>query len=443
MSSARYSMGPVAQSALSRRARLSAVRLLAVALVVCVVSGCMGPRAPSPQPKLAADYEGSGPGTLLAAYVLQQVDPKLSSATSLAARIEYTSTSGVDDTHPTVDAAVFVPRGDPPPGGWPIVAFGHPITGIDVACAPTRSTTFAGSSPSIGTLLAQGYVVVAPDYQGLGLAGTYHPFLDSTTVGLNLVDAVFAARRLVPTTALTWLAVGATQGGQAAWAADELADNAGVGLHLVGAVSLSPLADMADLAEVARTGDLTVVQRVVLRDYLATLKKEYPDFDLDRYRTGLAKERWDSMSECTDTGSAEREESAQQITPEQLRPDSQVAADVLRGYLDKTTLPQGPTAAPLLVSYGEGDALVPAAWTQRAIGRACEMGDHVQIESSGQSSPLTIESATTLSWMRERFDGLTSRNDCVELLRRMAVRTPPSAVSADGLSTPPAVDGGR
>jgi hypothetical protein len=53
---------------------------------------------------------------------------------------------------------------------------------------------------------------------------------------------------------------------------------------------------------------------------------------------------------------------AAQIAPDDLRPRSPAATDILRGYLKKTNLPQGPTAAPMMVMYGR-DALIPADWT--------------------------------------------------------------------------------
>jgi hypothetical protein len=87
-----------------------------------------------------------------------------------------------------------------------------------------------GASNTVANLVNAGYVVTVSDYQGLGIDNTYHPCLDSTTVGFNLIDSVFATRRLVPTTSVEWIAFGVSQGGQAAWAANELAENAGQGL---------------------------------------------------------------------------------------------------------------------------------------------------------------------------------------------------------------------
>jgi hypothetical protein len=40
-----------------------------------------------------------------------------------------------------VSGVVSIPRGRPPPGGWPVVTYAHPLFGGADACAPSRSTT--------------------------------------------------------------------------------------------------------------------------------------------------------------------------------------------------------------------------------------------------------------------------------------------------------------
>ena len=392
-------------------------RLLALLmLAVCAVSSaCGGAADHAPETKLEADFSGSGPGTLDDARTLTGIQSRLADATSLSARITYTSTSGIDDSHPKVTAAVFVPRGTPPQGGWPIVAFGHPPTGIAHDCAPSRSPTLMGASGTVADLVNAGYVVTVSDYQGLGLDNTYHPFLDSTTVGFNLIDSVFATRRLVPTTSVEWIAFGVSQGGQAAWAANELAENAGQGLHLVGAVSVSPAADIVGLADAAMKGQLTTAQKLALQAYLASLKREYPDFALDDYRRGMVRDQWDVFSACQGPTTTERTKLADRLGADDLRPTSPGAAQTLRGYLQKTNLPQGPTAAPMLVVYGERDPLIPPDWTERAVHRACMMGDAIELDVQPDKSSGDIDMSAAFAWMRDRFDGAPARDDCPSL----------------------------
>ena len=122
---------------------------------------------------------------------------------------------------------VFAPKGKPPEGGWPIIAYGHPTTGVVAGCAPSSSPTLSNLSSAILELVNAGYVVAMADYQGLGDDSTYHPYLDATTAGYNLIDSVRAARKVVADTSNRWAAFGVSQGGQAAWAANELSPSYG------------------------------------------------------------------------------------------------------------------------------------------------------------------------------------------------------------------------
>ena len=134
------------------------------------------------------------------------------------------------------------------------MAFGHPATGIESECAPSASPTLLGSAPTIEALLDAGFMVTMSDYQGLGLPDTYHPFLDSTTEGYNLIDSVRAARKLVPAASERWVAFGVGQGGQAAWAANELTPDYRGELNFLGAVAMTPTAALDELADDAANG---------------------------------------------------------------------------------------------------------------------------------------------------------------------------------------------
>ncbi len=249
----------------------------------------------------------------------------------------------------------------PPGGGWRIVAFGHPPPpGILPGCGPSTSPTLLGAADTVRQLLQAGYAVVMSDYQGLGSLDkthdqadldTYHPYLDSMTAGYNLIDAVRAARKLfdkanTPPSSASWLAFGMGQGGQAAWAADELAGERGGGTSLCLALSrFPPVADITGLADAAAAGTLNTQQELDLTAFLAGLKSSYPrDFNLEDYRSGVVAQKWDALLACDPAGLEARSAIAAQITPDDLRPKSPAALETLRGFLKKVSLPpQGPT----------------------------------------------------------------------------------------------------
>ncbi|WP_328354021.1 lipase [Mycobacterium sp. NBC_00419] len=385
-----------------------------IALVSC--SGLQHPPAPA-RPELGAialagDFSGSGPGTLRSAATLPTIDRRITAVTSTAARITYTSESAVDGSSQLVSGTVFVPRGTPPQGGWPIVAFGHGSTGVQKDCAPSRSPTLLGTSEVVVPLVKAGYVVTVSDFQGLGLDGTYHPYLDAGTGGRNLIDSVRAARRLVPDTSNRWVAFGGSQGGQAAWAANELATTYSPDLALLGSVSLVPAADLTGLADAAAAGTLTADQGPLLQWVLYALAQEDPQLNLDDYRRGVVADNWAVLSSCAPEKSSQRAEVAQRITADDLRPSTPEATDALRAHLARMSVPQQRSTAPMLVIYGGRDTLISPAWTKQALDKACTMGSTVEYYLQPDKGHGDIDAAVAFGWIRQRFDGDAPLNAC-------------------------------
>jgi acetyl esterase/lipase len=367
---------------------------------------------------LHPDTTGSGqvPGALSAATSLPTVDRRLKSASALAARIEYTSTSGVTNALTRVSATVFVPKGKPPDGGWPVIAYGHGTAGSRPECAPSLSPTLLGSSVPVTALVRAGYVVTLPDYQGLGMNQTYHPFLDSTTAGYNVIDAVRATRHLVPETGDRWMAIGVSQGGQAAWAANELNRDYGNGLNLLGSVSLSPPTDITAFADLAETGGLTAEQQSALRAILEGLRHGYPDFRIDDYRHGVVAQNWDILNACAGPDLKKRADLATQVGPDDLKPSSPEAVDALRAHLQQMGLPQRPSSAPMLVIYGGKDDLVLPEWTDRALHAACGMGDVIDIQFQPDKGHSDLDVSLAFSWIADRFKDRPAPNSCEGLV---------------------------
>ncbi|WP_168214764.1 lipase family protein [Mycolicibacterium sp. ELW1] len=395
-------------------------------LVIVVLSGAACGKSPSPQPTTDKPAPSEQYGDVITSDAARDLDPSLQSAVEWAKRFTYASRSGINDNGTHVTAILLVPKGPAPDGGWRLVAFGHPASGTKPGCGPSTSPTLLNSSAVVQQLLQAGYAVVVSDYQGLGdLAKIqdrpdrdhYHPYLDSTTVGYNLIDSVRAGRQVIERAggqaSTSWLALGIGQGGQAAWAANELAANQGWSMTLLGSVAISPAADITGLADAAEAGTLNGQQQLDLLAFLSGVKNSYfNDFPLDDYRSGIVAQKWDALLACDPAGLAERATIASQITPDDLRPHSPAAANTLRGFLEKSSLPQGPTQGPMLVIYGDQDPATPAAWTDAALDRACKMGDVITIRRLPGDAPDQLDMAEALDWMNQRVNSVPAPNDC-------------------------------
>jgi alpha-beta hydrolase superfamily lysophospholipase len=340
-------------------------------------------------------------------------------ADAAAVKVTYRSTGG-DGTPSQATGVVVVPAGEPPKDGWPIIAFGHAMTGTQPKCGPTLADDYYGYSSSIVTLLSRGFVVAFPDYQGLGLDGQApHSAIDAATLGNTMIDAARAAHRVLPSTSTKWAAYGLGEGGLAAWAAAERAGTYGGGMTLVGAVALSPFADMSPLVDAAERGELNGL--VDLRTYIWTLQSlanQDPSLDLNLYRSGMARDQWDVLADCVPPDPDEARRLFNELNPNDLLPRDGAAADDLRRRLSAAGVPaRNPTpgAAPILVTFGTLDANSPPAGIQRAIDAACAKGEQIEVlkraGGTEASDDQVVESA--VGWLYARFAGERLGNVCV------------------------------
>lgn len=124
---------------------------------------------------------------------------------------------------------LYLPAGTAPAGGWPVVSWAHGTQGIADHCAPSVSGPYQPERDGrfLDQFLAQGYAVVAADYQGLGSPGD-HAYLHVRTAARNAIDLVKASNQLLGNRLSPhWVSVGHSQGGAAALTAGYLAPTYG------------------------------------------------------------------------------------------------------------------------------------------------------------------------------------------------------------------------
>lgn len=330
-------------------------------------------------------------------------------------RITYRSTSGIDGAATSVTGAVFVPAGDRPSGGWPLIAYAHGTTGITRDCAPSDKATMFGDLAAIRGYLNDGYAVVSTDYQGLGVRANEpapHPYLEPRTAAFNLIDAVRAARSVEPTIGSRWLAVGASQGGAAAWSAAEQYASYGRGTgDLVGVVALAPFLDAGFLVDRAQRGRLTLAQRYLYPLVVEGVAQSEPQIrPLDHLHGVAASARAALISCSSDKRALAGEMSAAEagsfasVTPE--------SSNQLATALQRFALPRARTAVPILAAYGAEDDVIPVDVMEVTLGRACALGDRVlRVRREGQGHSLD-PGAIMGTWMRDRIDGHPATGDC-------------------------------
>ena len=129
-----------------------------------------------------------------------------------------------------------------------MIAWAHPTSGVVEACAPSLMADVAGMIWGLADMLAQGHVVVATDYPGLGVRGQIHPYLIGVSEGCAVLDSVRAARDLPRSGASNRFVVwGHSQGGHAALYTGELAASYAPDLKLVGVAAAAPATYLIEL----------------------------------------------------------------------------------------------------------------------------------------------------------------------------------------------------
>ncbi|QBJ98786.1 lipase [Rhodococcus sp. ABRD24] len=326
-------------------------------------------------------------------------------------RILYRSTSGIDGRATVVSGTVFAPPGQAPPGGWPVVTVGHPTTGLLDECAPSGHPDLLGSAGLVRDLIARGFVVAVTDYEGLGTDGP-HPYLEPVTAAHNLIDAVRAARILVPDTSARWAAIGVSQGGQASWAAAEQAAQYGDGLEFTGAASLSPPADLTPIVT-AGPVSLNVPQQMFLPMLLDGLSVAHPGLDANAYIRGPLTENRDVLRACTGVLASRKLSVAVNLTPADTVPRSTGDVVQMREWLTADALPQRPAAAPMLVVVGGKDNLIRPDWTIAAVDRACGFGDVIELRVRPEDVHADARALPgAIDWVAGRFTSTAVVNTC-------------------------------
>ncbi|MGN7249256.1 lipase family protein [Janibacter anophelis] len=174
-----------------------------------------------------------------------------------------------------VSGVVSIPTGEPPEGGWPVISWGHGTTGMADDCAPSRSLVdqqtgvyTASMDRATAELVDEGYAVVRTDYEGLGTPGP-HPYLMGQSAGAAMTDIVLAAHELSPDLSRRWVAMGHSQGAQAALFTSRFTQAYSPGIDLTGIVALAPpsqLGVVVDMADGSRAPSTTEEERAAATD---------------------------------------------------------------------------------------------------------------------------------------------------------------------------------
>lgn len=138
-------------------------------------------------------------------------------------------------------ALVMFPKTAKPSTGWRVVVWAHGTTGVGDSCAPSRNPIGANFKILANSLLAAGYVIVAPDYEGLGTRGI-HPYLNLGSAAKSAISAIDAVQEKYGRDLnKSWMSVGQSQGGHASLG---IAEYSNTNPSYKGAVATAPASSL-------------------------------------------------------------------------------------------------------------------------------------------------------------------------------------------------------
>jgi pimeloyl-ACP methyl ester carboxylesterase len=367
-------------------------------------------------------------------------------------RIAYIS-SDVGERKTIATGLLVAPSGPIPSGGRPVMSWAHGTTGSAQNCGPSQIPNPAvplnqyfslnGNSwtdygiPSLEEFIAEGYVVVATDYQGLG-GGGRHQYSVAISNAKDVINAARAAVTIKEVGAnKKTIIYGWSQGGGATIAAAGLSNyirqtgTASDQLEMVGFVAMAP-DYIASLAP-SRNLDQASADKLI-RDAVTGFTSNVFDF------THATMFFWGTQAAFPSLRLTDlfTEEGAKVINTIFSNKCMHVAADTfnfLYGSNFKLLLKPTPTntmawanailggsvpmekpIAPVMIYFGNKDTTMPPIMGQVYQSQMCKLGGNVgRMQLPGDQNHFTTPPTAQqfyLTWVRDRVSGKPFANAC-------------------------------
>lgn len=330
-------------------------------------------------------------------------------------RIQYWSTSDKGRAEETT-GVVIRPDGPVPRMDRPVLAWTHGTWGISDKCTPSMSPDFFAATPALNDMIARGYVVVAPDYSGLGTKPV-HPYLIGKSAAHSVLDAVRAARGIDDAGASGRFAVwGESQGGHAALWTGQLAQSYAPELTLTGVAAAAPPTDLIKNL----TGGTDPSIRAFLTAFTAHSWSQHFGISLralGNKSTGDLINRL-GRNNCVTLGAKPRlgtivgiamlRARLKNVDLGRITPWKEIARDNSPDVRDY--------GVPFLIAQNDADVIVAPEVTREFVRKLCRNKAqlrYISINSKGGHPTSAADSAAeTLDWVDARFSGAPVPNDC-------------------------------
>lgn len=314
----------------------------------------------------------------------------------------------------TVTGMVVAPREAIPLKPRDVLAWTHGTLGVATQCAPSLSPAFWTRSPGLEGVRS-GYVVVAPDYPGLGSGGV-HPYLVGEDTGRSVIDAVRAARSIPAAAAGERFAVwGESQGGHAALWTGQIASSYAPELQLVGVAAAAPTTDLIE--NVRRVPNKAV--GALMTSFIAYSWSNHYGAPLS---TLGGPQTQGIMQRLARNNCIQLEGKPKLLTMVGIMTVKNRLTGKDLGAIQpwaRLARMNSPTTrqfgVPMLIAQNPKDDLVEPSVTLAHAQALCRSGAYLRyltIRGSGHATSAKDSSKETLAWIADRFAGRLAPSDC-------------------------------
>ena len=341
--------------------------------------------------------------------------------------VEYYS-SDLDGKPIKIHARVYQPIGK---SNAPIFGFATGTVGIGDQCAPSleqpAKVNWANYESHMVTYAGQGYATVVTDYEGMRDPSRIHHYMVGALEGRAVLDSVRALINLDKNTnALDTRHVfltGYSQGGHAAYWADQIAKAYAPELGVTGVIGWGPVMDVEEtLADVVHAANINWFGPYVITSFTDYYGENYRPNSmlLPQWTANL---RSDVLAHCIDTDLPYwGHDPAKVYTPEFIQAlSSGVPGPTYQRFFDRMAsniVGNAKTSSAKLINQGGKDNVVLPRQQPPAMTRICanSKGPAALKVYPDASHYTAMEQSLndTLNWMSDLTHGTSVQNQCVE-----------------------------
>ena len=368
-----------------------------------VISGFYTPDAVLPE----------APGVFIRHEPLNEVQSLAMAAENI--RLLYSSTEGLhgEDIN-AVSGALYLPEGQPPEEGWPVLVWSHGTVGIGDICAPSYAGRGRRDRTYLNPWLEKGYAIAASDYQGLGTPGS-HPYLDTRTMAYNNLDLIRALRSVPFPLSQKIVIAGQSQGASGAMATAAYAKGYADDAKFQGIIMTGiPYFSRKVIWSLRKNSDPDAVDaNVALSLYMLTLTEQLnPKFNLD----SIISE--DAKAVVSKIGSTCVFDFIDATKKAGLSSRKTFTKSTIYKYLKAMSRMQFPTLkidVPVFTGTGTTDKITPLNMQQAFIKDACKAGSVLNIntyEGANHNQGLLQSTEAAMAFAQAVFNGEEIDNTC-------------------------------